>query len=127
MQLIYRGQTYEYTPHSSIPSSRKPCAINSTVKDGAVKMIYRGQAYEYTPNPVIPSSHQSCAINSTVKDGAVKLVYWGQAYEYMLPPIQPYRTPRAINWRFQMAMEGEGESSERVRIESGAKAPCLER
>jgi hypothetical protein len=72
MQLIYRAQIFEYTPRPPMQSSRKPCALNHTVKDGAVKLIYRAQAFEYTP-----------------------------------PPIQPYRKPRAINWRFQMAMEGK--------------------
>lgn len=81
-----------------------------------MKLIYRAQTYEYTPRPYVPSSRKPCALNSTVNDGAVKLIYRGQAFEYTPPPIQPYHKPRAMNWRFQLAMAssnlGQSSSSE---------------
>jgi hypothetical protein len=72
-----------------------------------MKLIYRAQIFESTPRPPIQLSRKPVALSSTVKDGAVKLIYRGQAFEYTPPPIQPYRKPRAMNWRFQMAMQGQ--------------------
>lgn len=62
MKLIYRAQTYEYTPRPPIQSSRKPCALNSTVKHGAVKLIYRSHAFEHKPPPIQPY-RKPCAMN----------------------------------------------------------------
>lgn len=50
MKLIYRGETFDYTPRPRpILLNYKPCWLSSTSKVGAVKLIYRGLAFEYTP------------------------------------------------------------------------------
>lgn len=54
MKLMYQAQTYESTPRPYMPSSRKPCVLNSTVKDEAVKLIYRGQVFGYKSPPIQP-------------------------------------------------------------------------
>lgn len=80
-----------------------------------MKLIYRAQTFECTPRPrPIQLNYKPCSLSSTVNDGAVKLIYRGQAFEYTPPPIQPYRKPRAMNWRFQMAMEGKRRPNERT-------------
>lgn len=35
----------------------------------------------------------------------MKLIYRGLTFECNPPPIQPYRKPRAMNWRFRMPGE----------------------
>jgi hypothetical protein len=56
VKLIYRAQTYEYTPPTPIQSSYQPCPPNETLNDGAIKLIYRGQTFAYTPPPIQPEA-----------------------------------------------------------------------
>jgi hypothetical protein len=39
----------------------------------------------------------------------MKLIYRAQIFSYQPAPAQPYRKPRALNWRFQAPGETYGE------------------
>lgn len=93
-KLTYRGQSYESTSVSAVSAPVKPIILS-----------YRGVKFEYQPQAV--SAPLSCEIP---QDGRkpVKLIYRGQNFDIMPPVLQPYRQPRAMNWRFAMIAEYHG-------------------
>jgi hypothetical protein len=93
VKLTYRGHTYESTSNS-VQIDAKPVILN-----------YRGVKFEYQPkSSPVPLS---CDLP---QDGrkAVKLTYRGQTFDIMPPAPQPYRKPRAMNWRLEMIAQYHG-------------------
>lgn len=89
-KLIYRGHSYE--------TSNQPAPIPTE----SIILTYRGVKFQYKPQA--PSFPLACELP---QDGrkAVKLFYRGQTVDIMPSAPQPYRKPRAMNWRFTMLAE----------------------
>lgn len=64
-----------------------------------MQLIYRGQAFNYSPETV----SLAVAANGLVRT----LLYRGNTYHYQLAAFQRTRLPKAINWRFASASEGQ--------------------
>jgi hypothetical protein len=75
------------------------------------KIRLRGSMFFYTPRPLTNAQLPQAGLllkerlrqrPTIVTDGqTVALIYRGHTYERKLQPPQPYRQPRAINWRWQ--------------------------
>ncbi len=94
MKLTYRGHAYEI----SMPSQSHADAANSTTQI-QIKLSYRGQTYYATPCAT-PGSAIAAKAASAV-DSVVTLIYRGVTYKRTVQH-QPYRSERAINWRYQV-------------------------
>jgi Domain of unknown function (DUF4278) len=79
--LSYRGNPYERElPTPPVETNGKTTTLS-----------YRGNTYEHKlPTPAVETEGQT-----------VTLIYRGHTYERKLQHPQPYRQPRAINWRWQ--------------------------
>lgn len=73
---------------------------NEREQEKTVTLIYRGQTYEYTRSH-IRNKPQPFASNGKEKGKTATLIYRGLTYESTIDPLPSYRSPRAINWRFQ--------------------------
>lgn len=67
-----------------------------------MQLIYRGQAFNYSP-ATISSAVVAKSLTRT-------LLYRGNTYHYQFAASQPIRLPKAINWRFVNASEGQYQS-----------------
>ncbi len=90
MQLLYRGNPYEASTHSSAAPTSS--TLKSTPK---VRLIYRGNTYEYTPQP----KQVLDALRADVQ--TITLIYRGQTYQRQVLAVRSYQQPRALNWRWQ--------------------------
>ncbi len=84
MKLTYRG--ISYTPSTEVSAPK------------VAQLIYRGVAVEMTFNRV---ARVRPAMSATGE--SIELIYRGLTYNCAPTPVRPYRQPRAINWRYQVA------------------------
>ena len=89
MTLTYRGHTY------------KPSSGSVQSEGKSIQLMYRGHKFEYKPQPM----PLSCDLPQEKDRKAVKLIYRGYEVHHMPPAPQPYRKPRAMNWRFEIAAQ----------------------
>jgi Domain of unknown function (DUF4278) len=66
-----------------------------------MSLIYRGQAFQYSPSTLVAPINKTGLIHT--------LFYRGSVYRCQ-SALQPTRLPKAINWRFSKAVEGQPQS-----------------
>ena len=66
-----------------------------------MSLIYRGQAFQYNPSTLRAPLSKTGLIHT--------LFYRGSAYRCQ-SALQSTRLPKAINWRFSGAFEGQSQS-----------------
>jgi hypothetical protein len=105
-KIRLRGSTFVYTPRQ----------LTNASAGKTVALSYRGSTYDcQLPTPAVETEGKTTTLtyrgntydrqlpSSAVEtDGqTVALIYRGHTYDLQLQRPQPYRQPRAINWRWQ--------------------------